>query len=211
MTTTVEGQDAHKYNKTIDQTFQVTDRVIKSTRKAGITTDFDSYHSYVHVDSDLMKRLDKIYRQHFQEDDGVTLLQCFNVIGDDQCKDRLTEYIVKVEKELEETLLRLDAKGLHEKGDPHRHGIRGAGINLKVVFAIADGWLCLPLATVSMLDDLKKFILADENIIIEVRSIFPFHADVITPNLTKGCLLVRWPHKPYHGNQRAGSVRSRMV
>jgi len=168
------GKKLHEDNYTLDKPFKATHGIIKEAREAGIDMDFDTYESYVHVDSGLMENLDKIYREQFQQDDGFTLSRCFNITEDAECHDRLTEYIKKVKEELEWILCRPESGELLEQGDPHEHGIKGADARLDSLFAITDGRICLPLATPSMLDDLKEYVLVHGNVIIEVRSDFPF-------------------------------------
>jgi hypothetical protein len=143
----------------------VTAEAIKKAKQARVNLDFNRFESYVHVSATLMEKLDKVYLEHFREVEDFTLLDCFDIYKDNH-RGLFMKYLDDV---LEVLNVEKNGLGSRSAQDPAVYGVVGAVSRLKHMFLPLQGRICLPLATVSMLDDLRKFVLMDGNVIPQVR------------------------------------------
>ena len=137
-----------------------------SGNHTGVVLAYNDNYDYVHVSTAMMEQLDVVYRQHFQGEESLTLLDCFDIdnIKSGQVKFALYTNDMKV-------TLERGGSSRTEKG-PQKYGIKQAEQRVAPVLFPFEGRFNLPLATVSMLDDLKTCILADQTVVTQVRGFF---------------------------------------
>lgn len=144
-----------------------------SANHKGLKFDFLKYDSYVHLPSNIMKELDKVYLEHFQGS-GLTLLDCFDLYQDENRVPAFLSYLESIRVVLCQVLEATQLKG----HDPLSFGLKGACIRLNPLFHPLEGRINLPLTTTSMLEDLKKCSLTEGNHV--VREVYRFEANRLT-------------------------------
>ena len=144
----------------------MTPRSVQNAKRAGVAVDFDNFESYVHVSPALMDKLDNVYLEHFRGDGEVALrlLDCFRIYEEEQHEGLFVAYLDDVK-----TLLLSETEGADAQNDPQAYGARMASLRLMEALLPLDGRLCLPLATSSMLEDLKTCVIRDEMVVPQVR------------------------------------------
>lgn len=165
---------SHNLVKELDQNFEVTSEVINAASKAGVTLNFEQYGSHVHVCADLLGKLDHVYIKHFHKGD-LNLLDCFNIYEGEHHQLFLA-YIENVSGVLDSHVDTPQFETSRDGGDPQAIGLEVACRRLKPLFYPLEGRVCLPLATVSMIEDLKTTIITtmDNSVISQVRNLPSF-------------------------------------
>lgn len=200
------GKSAQNSARAVDRSCRVTTKdVINAAREVGIELDSESYASHVHVESNVMKQLDEVYLKHFRAKAlPLTLLDCFRIFEDSDLSHQnlFTDYLDDVERVLKKLLQREDVRVSLKRGDPKSHGIAAAVDRLEPLFWPLERRICLPLATVSMLDDLKACILKNETVTVEV-CVLPQKTPRVPPpaNQIQGHPLDRRACNPHDNSQ----------
>lgn len=114
----------------------------------------------------MMEQLDNVYCQHFRGEETLTLLDCFHIEDIEDGWKMFGMYMNAVMDALKE-----GGSSRTEEG-PQKYGIREADRRAVSVLFPFEGRLNLPLATVSMLDDLKTCVLVDETVVTQVGGFF---------------------------------------
>jgi hypothetical protein len=143
----------------------VTDSAIEGARRARVKVDFTRFEAYVHVSATLMLKLDNVYISHFRGDGALSLLDCFAATEDVEHREAFSAYISELIRVVEEVQ---ECDGFDSTIDPQAYGVTQAVLRGDHILRPFDGRMSLPIATVSMLEDLKACILMEGRVIQEV-------------------------------------------
>ena len=168
-----DGTTAQKTLDKLEKSFRWTKAAAESK---GVQIGVDSYESYVHVSENVMDRLDEVYVDTFRAKNGedeIQLIDCFSEdFGSEKmlAKRRMFErYLVKVADTMALLIADPEMAAAFDAGSPQARGLRWAAERLRPLFSPLEGRICLPLPTVSMLEDLRTCVLMDPNVMCEVR------------------------------------------
>lgn len=204
------GEKAHKSLIALERSFRWTSAAGEAAKGKGVKIDVDKHTSYVHVSKSVMDVLDEIYVNTFRAEEGedqIQLQDCFTLTSGSQAMEakqqRFKAYLEQVTRSMESLLKpgsEMDAA--YAAGSPQAHGLAGAIERLQPLFYPVQGRICLPLPTVSMLEDLKECVLMDPKVICEVRSSVIPRLKTSPINRTIGRTLVRRPWGSHDSCQR---------
>jgi len=195
------GKSSHDLIKQLDQPLRKTP---VATANAVINLE-----SHVHVHPILLQKLDNVYLEHFRGAAELRIADCFNLHEGSEHQHLFQQYI----KGISHLLAKVEKSKDSEATDLQLLGITGALCRLKPLFYPLEGRFCLPLATVSMLEDLKTCVLVDERVVTQVR-ISPFSTPALASSLTnqtQGQSLVRRSREPYDDREDTRHVCAGLV
>lgn len=172
----VGGKDACARLGTLEKSLRWKPRTIKAHQKTGFDLGVNNPECYVHVSKDALSQFDKLYTKVFRNNrpGAIRLVDCFSSIHHDEQKMR--QFKVYVED------LKTAIKNLQTTSQQvsQTYGLSEAVHRVEALFYPVEGRICLPLPTVSMLDDLKTCVLMDSKVMYQVCG--PAHLQ--PPNLT---------------------------
>ena len=174
------GQKSYIELKRLEQIFQERVKSIQTEWQAKLDINLGCFESYVHVSSTLMGKLDAVYLQHFRGDEALCLLDCFDTNEDQDHQELFEDYLCAVAAALDKEAMALD---LDVEKNPQAHAVKTAFLRILNIFSPLEGRPSLPLATVSMLEDLKTCVLIGETVIPEVQNISHLQLDPIADQL----------------------------
>jgi len=170
---TEQGREARSTLRALEQSLEPTEASCGATRAEGYDVEMQHLKSHVHVRADVMGRLDNIYRAHYRPAGVEGLRRCLRMrgssAGDKAERKRYRGYLVDVRDELEtlgrgaDTLVECGAGNLQAFGLKHAHS------KLLALYTPTLGKINLPLATASMLEDLRACLEIDQHVMGEVR------------------------------------------
>jgi len=160
---------------TMETSLHWTSDTREAAKKEGYGLEVDDHRSYVHISEKTMDRLDEVYVETFRGDDvdAIRLADCF-CLGADMGGGKRTQfkrYLGAVRAILNKAAFEanrdLDTGG--EGITPQGYGIIESCGRLDPLFLPLQCRICLPLATMSMIEDLKPCVLMASNVVREVR------------------------------------------
>jgi len=122
------------------------------------------------VSKAVVDRLDRLYCNTFRGNMGRNvLIDCFGAQTDRTKRKMFIKYLDDLKELLSELLNDPKVSATFEDGCLQARGLKFARRRIYPLFFPLDGRICLPLPTVSMLEDLREYILKDPKIMLLVR------------------------------------------
>jgi hypothetical protein len=152
-----------------------TEEAVQAAKKNGFFVGNDILRSHVHVSQNVMAKLDQVYIDHYRQSspEARILRLCFGMMGrskeSKEARERYKTYLDKVWETLTE--LSADSRDIRvaqATQDLQVLGLKYAAPKLDPLFGPVFGRICLPLPTISMLEDLRVCLELDSDIMGEV-------------------------------------------